>query len=183
MAVFTKGAESLTSLLVFSPPGETFINGQPTLRTVGNTWRVAEQLAARLHVPPQAITPRDAYPTTYPARLARATAEQRAAALPAIQPLPATVLAESVWFVGYPLWFGGLPRVIATLRQQAAVPPRVIYPFVTHEGGGFGHSLADLRTLFPTTVIRPGLPVRGSRAERSGCAVDHWLAQYPASIQ
>lgn len=172
----------MVALLVFSSPGETLYRGTPQRLAVGNTWRVAQQLASRLGVAPTSIEPVAAYPLAYADLLRRAQGEQRRQALPALSPLPATVVAEPVWFLGFPLWFGEVPRPVMTLLRQVATEQRTVYPFVTHEGGGLGRTQAQLQAALPHAEIRPGLPVRGSRADRAGCAVDHWLTQYQQDL-
>ncbi|GEO69869.1 flavodoxin [Levilactobacillus acidifarinae] len=168
----------MITLIEFSSPGETLVHGQTPLVRVGHTAQVARLLGDRLNVTPVALQPRVAYPISYPAVLHRAKLELADQALPAIQPLDAVTLQSPIWFLGYPIWFGHVPRVIATLLTQTTPSPRIIYPFATHEGSGLGQSVADLQRLCPSAVVQPGLPIRGSRVARAAPAVDHWLQQY-----
>ena len=168
----------MPALMFFSAPGETLVHGQPSLVREGQTAQVARLLGDRLNVSPVALQPQVAYPVSYPAVLHRAKVELTNQVLPALQPLDAATLQAPVWFLGYPIWFGHVPRVIATLLTQTAPSPRVIYPFATHEGSGLGQSVADLQRLCPRAVVRPGLPIRGSRVARAAPAVDHWLQPY-----
>ncbi|MDT7014885.1 flavodoxin [Levilactobacillus namurensis] len=166
-------------ILVFSSPGETLLRGRPVPVTVGNTQRVATLIGQRLNLKPQAIVPQVPYPRNYAALLARARQEQADQALPALEPLAPALLADPVWFLGYPVWFGDLPRPVVSLLDRAQ--PKVVLPFATHEGSGFGQSLTTLHQRLPTAQIYPGLPIRGSRVDRAACAVDHWLQQYSTS--
>lgn len=163
----------MLTVIDFSSPGETLVRGQTPVVTEGHTAQVARLLGERLGIAPVALHPQVPYPMTYPARLKRARAEQTQHAFPAIEPVASAALRAPVWVLGYPIWFGGVPRVIATLLTQTTTPPREIYPFATHEGSGLGHSLDDLQRLCPTAVIHPGLPIRGSRVDRAAPAVDH----------
>ncbi|HIW72591.1 MAG TPA: flavodoxin [Candidatus Levilactobacillus faecigallinarum] len=171
----------MAAILVFSSPGETLVRGHPQAVPVGNTMRVAQQLAQRLAVPIQQIRPREPYPTDYHALLERARTEHEQAALPVLQ--SSSPITDDVWFVGYPIWFGDLPRPVATLLSQTSNPPRVLYPFATHEGSGLGRSIETLTALAPTATVMSGLPIRGSRADRAACALDHWLLQYFSTSQ
>ncbi|MDT6980228.1 flavodoxin [Levilactobacillus zymae] len=168
----------MIALIEFSLPGETLVHGPTPVVHVGHTARVARLLGDRLNVSPLSLQPQTTYPVDYEAVLRRAKLELTGQALPAIQPLSSTTLQAPIWFLGYPIWFGHVPRVIATLLTQVPTPPKVIYPFVTHEGSGLGQSMADLQRLCPTAVVQPGLPIRGSRVARAAPAVDHWLQSY-----
>lgn len=50
-----------------------------------------------------------------------------------------------------------------------------IIPFMTHGGSGFGHSLADIRTLAPQAEIIEGEAFYGSRASNSQNDVNKWI--------
>lgn len=168
----------MIALIDFSVPGQTLVHGQPSVVSVGHTAQVAQLLGDRLNITPVAVQPQVAYPLAYSEVLRRAKTELTQQALPAIAPLPSAWLSASTWILGYPIWFGHVPRVIATLLTQARPSPRLIYPFVTHEGSGLGQSVSDLQRLCPSAVIRPGLPIRGSRATHAAPAIDHWVQQY-----
>ena len=168
----------MIAIIDFSVSGQTLVHGQPAAASVGHTAQVAQLVGDRLNVTPVAVQPRVAYPLAYSDVLRRARAELTQQAFPAIAPLPQAELSAATWLLGYPIWFGHVPRVIATLLTQVATPPRLIYPFVTHEGSGLGQSVSDLQRLCPSAVIRPGLPIRGSRAARAAPAIDHWVQQY-----
>lgn len=173
----------MVAIVVFSSPGETLYRGQPTQLAVGNTLQVAQQLTGRLQVAPELIHPQASYPRAYADLLVRAQREQQAQVAPAIQPLSAASRTTDTWFLGAPLWFGELPRPVVTAVLQARAHLKVVYPFITHEGGGLGKSIEQLRTLLPDAQIKPGLPIRGSRADRAACAVTHWLNQYYSTTQ
>lgn len=46
---------------------------------------------------------------------------------------------------------------------------------MTHGGSGFGHSLADIRTLAPQAEIIKGEAFYGSRASNSQNDVNKWI--------
>lgn len=168
----------MAAILVFSSPGETLIGGHLVTLTTGNTQRLAREIGTQIHQSIQAIRPQHAYPLDYQDRLVRAQDELSRHQQPAIQRLDQAALADPVWFVGYPIWFGHLPRPMVTFFHQTDSCPQVILPFLTHEGSGAAHSLTELQTLCPTVHVMPGLIVRGTRVDRSQRAVDVWLAQY-----
>lgn len=51
-----------------------------------------------------------------------------------------------------------------------------IYPFVTHEGSGFGKSERDLAKVCKGANIQKGLAVQGSMAEGAKVMVERWIA-------
>lgn len=52
-----------------------------------------------------------------------------------------------------------------------------VRPFCTHEGGGFGRSLEDIRALCPGAVIGPGIAIRGSDIMQSLGKIEHWARE------
>ena len=68
--------------------------------------------------------------------------------------------------------------IIASFLEDNDFSNKTIYPFCTHEGSAFGNSMTDLKKLCPNSIIKQGLPVRGSRVNKSDKAIDSWLNQY-----
>ncbi|MBO0461107.1 flavodoxin [Enterococcus sp. DIV1298c] len=135
-------------VVYFSHRGEHLINGKIQSIQVGNTETVAYKISRQLECPCVEIVPVTAYPQKY------------------------------TDFLGYPNWLGTLPKPIVSFLQETDLANKLIYPFCTHEGSGFGRSLLDLKILAPASTIKTGLPIRGSRVLRSDKAIENWLIQF-----
>ncbi|KAF1299465.1 flavodoxin [Enterococcus sp. JM4C] len=168
----------MTAIIYFSRSGENLIYGEKKILTAGNTAIVAQKIATHLKVPLYEVEPVNGYPKSYEETIARAKEEQETRQFPDYQPFPISLENYSNLFVGFPNWWGSFPRVIASVLTSQALAGKVIYPFCTHEGSGMGDSVEELRKLCSESLIMEGLPIRGSRAEKSDVAIDHWLKNY-----
>ena len=52
---------------------------------------------------------------------------------------------------------------------------KTLIPFMTHGGGGMGHSEKDIRTLCPGARVLEGLPVNGDGIQNARKEVVKWL--------
>lgn len=50
-----------------------------------------------------------------------------------------------------------------------------IRPFCTHEGGGLGRSIADIRALCPGGTVESGIAIRGSEINRDLKQLESWV--------
>jgi flavodoxin len=168
----------LPIVVYFSHRGENLINGKIQSIQVGNTETVAYKISRQLKCPCVEIVPVTTYPQKYTELIAKIEAEKNLNESIAICSLKKDIATAYSIFLGYPNWLGTLPKPIVSFLQETNLTDKLIYPFCTHEGGGFGHSLLDLRILAPTSTIKTGLPIRGSRVLRSDKAIEHWLIQF-----
>lgn len=173
----------MAAIWYFSSVGETMINGQLKRLAVGNTETVARILHQITDFPLTALSPVEPYAKDYHKVLARAGYEQKSVVLPLIKPVSQASLGEDVWFIGYPNWFGTIPKVVETFLTTHDTKGKIILPFCTHEGSGWGSSVQDIQRLCPLAHVKVGLPVRGSRADKSQRAVENWLQQLKWPVQ
>ena len=52
---------------------------------------------------------------------------------------------------------------------------KLIHPFCTHEGSGFGQSLKDLEKLCPQARITSSLSLYGSKVAQSEKEIEQWV--------
>ena len=52
-----------------------------------------------------------------------------------------------------------------------------VYPFITHEGSGFGRSLQDLKTIIPHAYIHEGLAILGHQVYESEDKIKNWVGE------
>jgi len=57
-----------------------------------------------------------------------------------------------VVFVGFPIWWGEAPRIIATFLENYDFSGKTVIPFATSGGSGFGKTDSILQKLCPASV-------------------------------
>ncbi|PQD38933.1 hypothetical protein CUM72_04955 [Enterococcus durans] len=70
---------------------------------------------------------------------------------------------------------GCYPQAVESFLATTSTTKKIIYPFCTHEGSSFGHSLDQLRKACPEAMIKTGLAIRGSRVSKADQTIDNWL--------
>ena len=96
---------------------------------------------------------------------------------PELKDLLQSIADYEVIYLGYPNFWGTMPMVVAAFLKRYNFSGKHIRPFCTHEGGGFGRSLEDLRILCPGAVIEPGIAIRGSDILQSLGKIEHWARE------
>ncbi len=145
----------------------------------GNTKAVAETLAglqgADLYeiVPEQPYTDED---LNYNDRNTRATAEQNDPdARPAIQGGITDFEQYDVVYVGYPIWWGDMPRILYTFFDTYDFDGKTIAPFCTSGGSGLSGTPGTIAGLEEGAVVLDGLHVNDSAADSAENSVSEWL--------
>jgi flavodoxin len=83
-----------------------------------------------------------------------------------------------VIYLGYPNWWGTMPMAVFTFLESYEFSGKTIFPFCTHEGGGFGSSELDIKKLCPNSKILPGLAIRGGFVYGADKLVGNWLKKH-----
>lgn len=82
-------------------------------------------------------------------------------------------------YLGYPIWWGGLPMPLYTFMEAHNWSGKTVFPFCTHEGSGLSGTEAAIRSSCKGASVRSGLAVRGSTAQNDKAAtrsaVKKWL--------
>lgn len=145
-----------------------------------NTKAVAEHIQSRVGGKLFQVETKKPYPQDYQETTTIARSEldnnlrpEIAAALPKEE-----VENFDAIFVGYPIWWGMFPMAIATFLEQYDFSGKTVIPFCTHGGSGLSRSARTLAELVPNAVVKEGLAVRGSQANRSQDAIDAWLRKH-----
>ncbi len=141
----------------------------------GNTRELAEQIHERTGGDVFEIAPVNRYPADYDAVVAQAGRELKAGFKPALKTKVENVGAYDVIFLGYPNWWGTVPRPIVTFLSEHDLSGKTIAPFCTHEGSGLGRSAAELAKLCPRSTVVDGLAIRGSDVKNAQNRVSAWL--------
>ena len=80
-----------------------------------------------------------------------------------------------VIYIGFPNWWSTMPMPVWTQLEKLDFEGKIIKPFVTHEGSGFGRSLSDLKKLCPGATIASGLSIQGSVVSGAKDKVASWV--------
>ncbi len=128
----------------------------------GNTREIANQIHTSVNGDIFEIVAVDPYPSGYDEAVEQARKELREEYRPELKTKVENMDSYNVVFVGYPIWWGTVPRPVATFLSEYDFSGKTIIPFCTHEGSGLGRSVEDITKLCPQSTILDGLAVRGS---------------------
>ena len=146
----------------------------------GNTKAVAETLAGLQNADIYEITPEQLYTDedlNYNDRNTRATVEQNDPdARPAISGSITDFEQYEVVYVGYPIWWGDMPRILYTFFDACDFSGKTIAPFCTSGGSGLSGTPGTIAELEPGATVLDGLHVSDSEADSAESSVAGWLA-------
>jgi flavodoxin len=129
----------------------------------GNTRVIANQIRESVGGDIFEILSVNPYPTDYNECVDQARKELREDYRPKLKTKLGNMESYNVVFVGYPDWWGTIPRPVATFLSEYDFSGKTIVPFCTHEGSGLGQSVSDIRELWPQSTILAGLSPRQGR--------------------
>lgn len=140
-----------------------------------NTQGIADKIAANLGCFELRILPKDPYTAAdlnYSDSGCRANREQNdPSARPAIENA-IDISSYSTVFLGYPIWWGTLPKIIDTLCDTYDFSGQTIIPFCTSGSSGIETSVAALKALEPEATVLSGRRFAASSAQAD---VDAWI--------
>jgi flavodoxin len=117
----------------------------------------------------------DPYPQEYNAVVEQARKELDQNYMPPLKTKAENMNSYDLVFIGYPNWWGTIPRPVAVFLSEYDLSGKTIAPFCTHEGSGSGRSVADIEKLCPGSTVLNGLAVRGSIVKNSRENISNWL--------
>lgn len=146
----------------------------------GNTKAVAETLAGLQDADIYEIVPQQPYTDedlNYTDSTTRATVEQNDPDVrPAIQGSITDFEQYDVVYVGYPIWWGDMPRILYTFFDTYDFSGKTIAPFCTSGGSGLSGTPKTIAGLETGAEVLDGLSVGSSQADHSDDAVADWLS-------
>lgn len=143
----------------------------------GNTREMANQIHETVGGDIVEIVSVDPYPGDYEAVVEQAKKELSGTYRPKLKTKVETMDSYTVVFIGYPNWWGTIPRPVATFLSEYDFSKKTIAPFCTHEGSGLGRSIAEIKDLCPQSDILAGLPIRGGDVHNARNKVSGWLRE------
>lgn len=166
----------MTSIVIyFSRAGENYFAGELKDIKKGNTEVIAEYIRELDNADLFKVETVIDYPSDYMECIEVAKKEQQVAARPKIKETLKSIDAYDTVYVGFPNWWGTLPMAMFTQLEQLDFTGKVVKPFVTHEGSGFGSSQKDLNKLCKGAQIKKGLSVPGANVANAKAAVEAWI--------
>ena len=168
---------SKSIIIYFSHTGENYSVGNIT---VGNTAKVAQEIAAQTGAPTWEIKETDEYSkTSYNDCVSRAKKEKQQNARPAFVGEAPDLSHYDTIFLGYPNWWADAPMVVYTFLDKAKIDGKTILPFCTHEGSGLGSTARTLAKAYPKAKVElKGLALYGHVAQKEPDAVKSAVAKW-----
>jgi flavodoxin len=158
----------------FSKRGENWwIKDLQSLK-VGNTEKMAAMIQKITGGDLYPIVAKKDYPDGYYACCDAAKVELKEKARPELLDLK-KIEGYDIVFIGYPTWWGTLPMPIFTFLEANNFAGKIVIPFNTSEGSGFGHGVKDLMKACPGATFKEGLALRGHEVDQSEEAIEKWL--------
>ena len=165
-------------VVYFSRTGEEYNVGRITK---GNTAIVAEYIAQKTGADIFEIKPATPYPDEYEACTELAKQELESNARPALTKNIDSLAQYDTIFVGYPIWWGALPRVVMTFLESNDFSGKKIIPLSTHGGSGLAGTEREIANACPNAKILSGLAISGRIAQNDSATVqkevDTWLKE------
>jgi len=161
----------------FSRKGNNYVGGKIVNLPIGNTEVVAKMMQEMTEGDIFRIETVNPYPEDYTKTTEVAKKELRENARPPLSSHIENMDSYNVIFLGYPNWWGTIPRPIATFLSEYDFSRKTIVPFCTHEGSGLGRSIEDVTKLCPKSTILKGLAVHGTDVKNAQNDVSKWLRE------
>ena len=75
-------------------------------------------------------------------------------------------------FIGYPIWWGTMPRIINTFLDTYDLSGKTVMPFCTSGGSGVSRSVSDIKKAESKADVRDGLRASGANDRN----LEKWLS-------
>ena len=105
----------------------------------------------------------------------RANSEQQDdSARPEFEPISANIDDYNTIFIGYPIWWGTMPKIINTFLETYDLSGKTIMPFCISGGSGIETSVSAIKDACPNADVKNGL--RGSLST-STSQLNDWFSE------
>ena len=106
----------------------------------------------------------------------RANTEQNDdSARPAISGSIGNIDQYDTIFVGFPIWWGTMPRIMYTFFEAYDMSGKTIAPFCTSGGSGISSAVGEITGLEPSATVTEGLQIGSSNAADPKDELTAWL--------
>lgn len=159
----------------FSRADENYVDGQLKYLEKGNTQVVAEKIQSLTGGELFKIEAEKSYAKDYTTCVEQAHQDQVVNVFPKLKQTLKDISQYDEIYLGYPNYWSTMPMAVFTFLTSVDTSGKLIYPFCTHEGRGFGQSLKDLEKLCPQARITSGLSLYGSKVAQSDKEIEQWV--------
>ena len=161
----------------YSRAGENYFGGKLEYVQVGNTEKVARNIASLMNGALFRIEEKTPYSMNYRECTAEAKRDRDNDARPELAALPQSIADFSVIYLGFPNYWGTMPMAVFSFLESFDFTGKTIRPFCTHEGSGFGDALKDLGRVAKGAYIENPLEIRGSLVDSAYDEIRKWLGK------
>ena len=162
-------ADKKILVLYFSRTGEEYNVGNISK---GNTEIIAEMIAQKVGGDLFEVKPATPYPDEYQACTELAKKELEENVRPAFEKNIDNLAQYDTIFLGYPIWWSALPRVMMTFLESNDFSGKKIIPFCTHGGSGLAGTEREIKDACPNSEVLQGWAIVGKTAQNDSAAVE-----------
>lgn len=145
----------------------------------GNTKVVAEEIARQTGADLYEIIPEQPYTSddlNYSNDDCRANREMHDDNVrPAISGKLDNIELYNKVYIGYPIWWGTMPRIINTFLDEYDLSGKTIIPFCTSGGSGIEDSVNRIKNAEPNADVKNGLQISAASVENCEDYISSWL--------
>lgn len=164
----------------FSRADKNYVNGNIVDLPVGNTEIIANKIKDLTDSDIFTIKTMKPYPADYRKTVDIAREELNNDLRPELAGDLDSIDEYDVIYIGYPNWCGTMPMAVFHFLESHDFSGKILVPFCTHEGSGFGGSIYDIQRLCPKAKVLEGIAIRGS--EVSSPAAENNLKEYLETV-
>ena len=161
-------------IIYFFHKGQTYSNGKIINLEKGNTSVAAEFIKESVGGDLFEIETKEEYPFDHYALIDVARNELKNNARPLVKTYLDSIDEYDNIFLGYPNWWGTMPMVIFTFLERYSWVNKRIIPFCTHEGGGLGSSVRDIKSICTNALVEEGCSILGYKTKESEETIKEW---------
>jgi flavodoxin len=140
----------------------------------GNTRVLAEALSRRVEADLFEVRPRDPWPEDYEEMVDWASRMRETGEPIALADTLDTSGYRTV-FLGFPIWGGDLPAVMASFLRSHDLAGKTVVPFITHGGYGEGEAMATVGNLVPSAEFLDPFVLRCDQERDTLRRLEDWL--------
>jgi flavodoxin len=145
-------------------------------KPIGNTGLMAKWIAQETNGDTYSIKTVKPYPNNYDETVKIGKTEAENGTKPELQQQPLELKDYDVVFIGYPSWWGGMPMAMYSFFDTYDLAGKMIIPFCTSGGSGFGDTTDAIRKLEPQATVMQGLAISANDIAGSKSQVTQWVS-------
>ena len=149
-------------VIYYTRAGYNYVNGEIKNLKIGNTEIIARKIAELTNSELFKIEQTHPYSNDYSECIDEAKRDQRLEVRPEIKEFPNNLKDYDIIFLGFPNYWGTMPMAVFTLLENVNTESKIIKPFCSNEGSGFGRSIEDIKRICPKAKIKEGIAIHGA---------------------